>query len=154
MRPLTTIACLGASTLLLGACATTMSESVTAETVTTETVTADAAWLPQREMLDPVNPPANRRQHYDAVEDRHYFYDPGTKRFFWEDGSLRDGWIEPVAELDMLPEREMLDPVNPPANRRQHYDSVEDRYYFYDPGTKRFFWEEGVLRDGRPRDDA
>jgi len=151
MRPLTTVACLGASALLLSACATTMSESVTTETVTATFYDSD---LPERELLDPVNPPDNRRQHYDAVEDRHYFYDPGTKRFFWEDGSLRDGWIERTVDESNLPELESLDPVNPPANRRQHYDAVEDRYYFYDPGTKRFFWEEGVLRDGRPRDDA
>lgn len=30
-----------------------------------------------------------------------------------------------------------------PSNRRQRYDERTGRYYFYDPGTDRYFYENG-----------
>jgi hypothetical protein len=34
----------------------------------------------------------------------------------------------------------------PPANRRQYYDQRSTQYYYFDPSTGRYYWENGDPR--------
>ena len=38
------------------------------------------------------------------------------------------------------------DPCSKIANRRQNFDQHENRYYYFDPATGRYYWENGQLR--------
>ncbi len=100
MKILLTTAALGAA-FTLGACGTTVTEraatgglagaaiGAAVDSSVTGALVGGAAGAALGAATTPKFDNVNRRQHYNNRAGRYYFYDPCTRRYYWEDGSPR-----------------------------------------------------------------
>lgn len=92
---------LGAVSLTLAGCGTTMTEraatgglagaaiGAAVDSSVTGALVGGAAGATLGAATTPRTDGVNRRQYYDERAGRYYFYDPSTGRYYWENGSPR-----------------------------------------------------------------